>query len=159
MDVVQIKTSLIHTDPENRKSKGVSIIRSVETDGVLLPLYVRPFIEDGEYVVIAGNRRLASAKHFGLETVPCIIHTDDQDIEIIRGIENMDREPLSPLDESDQIVKMLQEGASRSEICGILNLSPWQLRRREKLQDLCAKAKDLLQDGTMSHDVALELSR
>ncbi|MEM9703988.1 MAG: ParB N-terminal domain-containing protein, partial [Planctomycetota bacterium] len=45
------------------------LAESITRHGVLQPLLVREV--DGEYQLIAGERRLMAAKRAGLETVPC----------------------------------------------------------------------------------------
>ena len=48
------------------------LVWSVLTQGVLTPLVVRP-LENGEYEVISGHRRLHACQKAGIETVPALI--------------------------------------------------------------------------------------
>ena len=51
---------------------------SILTQGLLTPLVVRP-LENGEYEVISGHRRLHACKKAGIETVPALIYAIDRD--------------------------------------------------------------------------------
>ena len=48
------------------------LVWSILTQGLLTPISVRP-IENGEYEVISGHRRLHACKKAGIETVPALI--------------------------------------------------------------------------------------
>ncbi len=74
------------------------LAQSIREVGVLLPLIVRP-IADGEYELIAGERRLRAAKLAGLEEVPVIVRpASAQDSLEMALIENVQREDISPID-------------------------------------------------------------
>lgn len=155
METLNLETRKIKFSPDNRSVGGITPITSVKTEGIIQPIIVRK-INQNSYEVIAGNRRLKSAQEYGLETVPCIIR-GSKDADIIRGLENLDREPLSPLDESDQINKMLKDGMTREQICTLLNISMWQLRRRERLKNLCPEAREAFVNGSLTLENAMHL--
>ena len=48
------------------------LVFSILTQGMLTPISVRP-IENGEYEVISGHRRLHACRKAGIETVPALI--------------------------------------------------------------------------------------
>ena len=48
------------------------LILSIRTQGLLTPIAVRP-IENNEYEVISGHRRLHACRKAGIETVPALI--------------------------------------------------------------------------------------
>jgi ParB-like chromosome segregation protein Spo0J len=54
------------------------LTRSIIRHGILQPLIVRR--HDGRYELIAGSRRLAAAMAAGLQDVPCIVRTGDDDL-------------------------------------------------------------------------------
>ena len=54
------------------------LVWSVLTQGVLTPLVVRP-LENNEYEVISGHRRLHACQKAGIETVPALIYALDRD--------------------------------------------------------------------------------
>ena len=72
------------------------LVWSILTQGLLTPLVVRP-LENGEYEVISGHRRLHACKKAGIETVPALIYTIDRDVAAIALVDsNLQREKILP---------------------------------------------------------------
>ena len=72
------------------------LVWSVLTQGVLTPLVVRP-LEDDEYEVISGHRRLHACQKAGIETVPALIYALDRDAAAIALVDsNLHREKILP---------------------------------------------------------------
>jgi ParB family transcriptional regulator, chromosome partitioning protein len=90
-------------DPQAMESLVVSIRR----DGVLEPLLVRQ-LEAGGYELVAGERRYRASKEVGLETVPVVIRqmSDEQALHVTL-VENLLREDLNPLEETEGILQLL----------------------------------------------------
>ena len=69
---------------------------SILTQGLLTPLVVRP-LDNGEYEVISGHRRLHACKKAGIETVPALITDMDRDAAAIALVDsNLQREHILP---------------------------------------------------------------
>ena len=69
---------------------------SILTQGLLTPLVVRP-LDNGEYEVISGHRRLHACKKAGIETVPALITDMDRDSAAIALVDsNLHREKILP---------------------------------------------------------------
>ena len=87
--------------------KLAQLIQSVEEHGILEPLLVRP-LENGEYELVAGERRLRAAREVGLANVPIAVHDlDDRQALQIALMENLQREDLNPIEETDAILDLL----------------------------------------------------
>jgi len=72
------------------------LIWSILTQGLLTPLVVRP-LDNGEYEVISGHRRLHACKKAGIETVPALITEMDRDAAAIALVDsNLHREKILP---------------------------------------------------------------
>ncbi len=72
------------------------LVWSVLTQGVLTPLVVRP-LENDEYEVISGHRRLHACQKAGIETVPALIYALDRDAAAIALVDsNIHREKILP---------------------------------------------------------------
>jgi len=72
------------------------LVYSILTQGLLTPISVRP-VEDNEYEVISGHRRLHACKKAGIETVPALIYTLDRDAATIAMVDsNLHREKILP---------------------------------------------------------------
>lgn len=80
---------------------------SIRENGVLQPILVRPF-ENG-YQLIAGERRLSAAQRAGLLKIPAIIREvpDDHLLELAL-IENIQREPLNPVEEAHAYQNLIE---------------------------------------------------
>ena len=69
---------------------------SILTQGLLTPLVVRP-LDNGEYEVISGHRRLYACKKAGIEKVPALITEMDRDNAAIALVDsNLHREKILP---------------------------------------------------------------
>jgi len=108
---------------------------SIREQGVMQPLLVR-LIGVGKYEIIAGERRFRAASLAGLLEVPVLVSgADDRAAAAMALIENMQREDLNPLEESQGLAKLIEEfgftheqaakavGKSRSAITNLLRLS------------------------------------
>ena len=72
------------------------LVWSVVTQGVLTPLVVRP-MENGEYEVISGHRRLYACQKAGIDKVPALIYALDRDAAAIALVDsNLHREHILP---------------------------------------------------------------
>src|SRR5574344_449089 len=74
-----------------------SLIESVQEQGVLSPLIVRPIENTNEYEVISGHRRLHAAEKAGIVEVPALIYALDRDSAAIAVVDsNLHREHILP---------------------------------------------------------------
>ena len=81
---------------------------SIQKHGILEPLLVRPTQEEDKYELVVGERRLRAAKELKLPQVPVVIKelSDDCALQIVL-IENLHREDLNPLEETEGILELL----------------------------------------------------
>ena len=105
-------------DPE----KLSQLVQSVKEHGILQPLLVRAV--NGEYELVAGERRLRAAKEAGLTEVPIITKelSDHQTLQIAL-LENLQREDLNPVEETEGILELLcmELDLNSGEVISILN--------------------------------------
>ncbi|MDB9439557.1 ParB/RepB/Spo0J family partition protein [Dolichospermum lemmermannii CS-548] len=105
-------------DPE----KLSQLVQSVKEHGILQPLLVRAV--GGEYELVAGERRLRAAKAAGLTEVPIITKelSDLQTLQIAL-LENLQREDLNPVEETEGILELLsiELDVNSGEVISILN--------------------------------------
>jgi len=124
---------------------------SIRSQGVIQPLIVRS-LANGQYEIIAGERRWRAAKKAGLEVVPVVLkEADDQSVMAMALIENIQREDLNAIDEALGIRRLIDEfkmthesvakilGKSRSAVTNLLRLLSLpsmvqQLLREKKLE-------------------------
>lgn len=74
-----------------------TLIESVQTQGILSPLIVRPIENTEEYEVVSGHRRLHAAQKAGITEVPALIYALDRDAAAITVVDsNLHREHILP---------------------------------------------------------------
>ncbi len=107
--------------------------RSIKQFGILEPLLVRP-ITNGDYELVAGERRLRAAQLAGLTEVPVVIREmDDTTTAQVRLIENLQREDLNPLEETEGILELLSIQLMKSPLEVISLLHHMQNSARGKV--------------------------
>ena len=93
------------------------LVWSVLTQGVLTPLVVRP-LENDEYEVISGHRRLYACQKAGIEMVPALIYALDRDAAAVALVDsNLHREKILPSEKAFayklKMDALSHQGASR----------------------------------------------
>ena len=142
---------------------------SILTQGLLTPLVVRP-LENGEYEVISGHRRLHACKKAGIETVPALIYAIDRDAAAIALVDsNLHREKILP-SEKAFAYKMIMDAIkhqgvtsgqvvqkwSRDEIAE--NESGRQVQRYIRLTHLLPELLEKVDEGKIAFTPAVHLS-
>ena len=134
-----VPIDLIHPNPHNpRRSFAAAeleeLANSIREKGLLQPLVVRPR-PDGDYEIVAGERRWRAAQMAGIHELPTLVKelTDGETLEIAL-IENIQRADLNPLEEARAYRQLMEEfqytqqqlaqsvGKSRSHIANTLRL-------------------------------------
>ena len=119
-----------HMDPE-RLSELADSIRS---QGLIQPIVVRP-VAGGRFEIIAGERRWRAAQLAALREVPVVVRAADDHAALAMAlIENIQREDLNPLEESQALKRLVDEfglthqqaaeavGRSRAAVSNLLRL-------------------------------------
>jgi len=84
-----------------------TLATSIAQHGVLQPLLVRPRLAGG-YELVAGERRYRAAQLSGLSTVPVIVRElNNSEAWQIALVENLQREDLNPIEETEGILDLL----------------------------------------------------
>ena len=123
---------------------------SIRENGILQPVLVRPF-ENG-YQLVAGERRLSAAQRAGLLRVPAIIRdVPDERLLEYALVENIQREPLNPIEEA-QAYQRLMEATQRTQeqIAERLGKDRSTIANSLRLLKLPAPVKLLVADGKLS---------
>lgn len=108
--------------PRKRFEKLAELAASIKERGILQPLLVRP-LENGQYAIIAGERRYRAAELAGLTEAPVVIlEVDEATASQIALVENLQREDLNPYEETLGILALLQMRLEkgREEVVGLL---------------------------------------
>lgn len=150
--IVELDPSNIHVNPHQpRKNFNPSeledLMNSIKIHGIIQPLVVTQR-EDGSYELIAGERRLRSAKTLGLKKVPALIrNAHEQEKLELALIENIQRKQLNPLEEAISYRRLLDEfnitqeevairvGKSRSVISNMVRLLDLPMEVQQAIMD------------------------
>ncbi len=117
-----------------------TLIESIQTQGVLSPLIVRPIENTEEYEVISGHRRLHAAQKAGITEVPALIYALDRDAAAIAVVDsNLHREHILP-SEKAFAYRMKLEAMSRQGHRS--DLTSDQLGRKLETAEIIAQQSD-----------------
>ena len=148
------------------------LVWSILTQGLLTPITVRP-LENNEYEVISGHRRLHACQKAGIETVPALIYALDRDAAAIALVDsNLHREKILPSEKayayklkmdamsrqgqrtdltSGQVGHKLRDTLSEEE-------SGRQVQRYIRLTELIPEILTMVDEGKIALTPAVELS-
>ncbi len=150
------------------------LIWSILTQGLLTPITVRP-LENNEYEVISGHRRLHACQKAGITTIPALIYALDRDAATVAMVDsNLHRERLLP-SEKAFAYKLKMEAMSRQgerndltsrQVVGKLetadqiadNESGRQVQRYIRLTELIPEILRMVDEGRIALTPAVELS-
>ena len=144
------------------------LVWSILTQGLLTPITVRP-IENNEYEVISGHRRLHACKKAGIETVPALIYALNRDEATIAMVDsNLHREKILP-SEKAFAYKLKMDAIRHQGTSGQLG-QKWtreeisdsdsgrQVQRYIRLTELIPEILRMVDDGKIALTPAVELS-
>ena len=152
-------------------SEMEQLVYSILTQGLLTPISVRP-VENNEYEVISGHRRLHACKKAGIETVPALIYALDRDAATIAMVDsNLHREKILPSEKafaykmkrdamahqgktSHQLGEKLPTAAKIGMVGGD---SMNQVLRYIRLTELIPEILQMVDDGKIALTPAVEL--
>ena len=84
------------------------LMQSIRELGVIEPLVVRPLPENGQYEILAGDRRWRAAQQAGVKQVPVVIYdVDDRTAAAIALVENLQRKNLNAMEEAHALRRLI----------------------------------------------------
>ena len=112
------------------------LTQSIKENGILSPLIVRP-IENSEYEIISGHRRLFASKRAGLTEVPAFVYEMDRDKATIALVDsNLHREHLLPSEKAfayKMKVEAMNRQGQRTDLTSTQDVS--KFRTNEQIGD------------------------
>ena len=148
------------------------LVWSILTQGLLTPITVRP-LENNEYEVISGHRRLHACQKAGIETVPALIYALNRDAAAIALVDsNLHREKILPSEKAFayklKMDAMSRQGQRTDLTCGQVghksrdsisdSESGRTIQRYIRLTYLQKPILDLVDAGRIAFSPAVELS-
>ena len=129
-------------DSEKAVQAFEDLKNSIRSKGLIQPVTVREV--DGEYELIAGERRLRACQELKLETIPVHILEVDSDVDMMEMalIENLQRDNLNPLEEAEAYALLADKyKLSHEEIAGNIGKSRTAITNTLRLLKLPAEIK------------------
>lgn len=149
-----------------------TLIESIQTQGILSPLIVRPIENTDEYEVVSGHRRLHAAQKAGITEVPALIYALDRDAAAIAVVDsNLHREHILPSEKAFayklKYEALKHQGTScqvgtklrtDEQIAENANESARQIQRYIRLTYLIPEFLEKMDKGEIALSVGVELS-
>ena len=149
-----------------------TLICSIQEQGILTPIIIRPIENTDEYEVISGHRRLHATVKAGIKEVPAFIYAVSRDEAAIMLVDsNLHREHILPsekafayklkleaLSHQGQTSRQLGEKWSVTQISESVNDSERQIHRYIRLTYLIPELLDLVDEEKIALTPAVELS-
>ena len=147
------------------------LVDSIMAQGVLTPLVVRP-LENGEYEVISGHRRLHACKKTGIETVPALVMDMDRDAAAIALVDsNLHREHILPSEKAFAYKLKMDAMSHQGTSCQLgtklrtdavvgesVGESARQVQRYIRLTNLIPGILQMVDDGKIALTPAVDIS-
>lgn len=161
--IYEVKISTLRLDPgQPRKyfdEKALLELKgSIEKHGVLQPVLIRRG-EEGEFLVVSGERRYQASILAGRSTIPAVL-TDGDPIEI-SIVENLLRENLTAIEEAEAIERLrLQHDYHLSDLANVLGKAESTLSEILSLTRLPPAVKDdCRSDPKTSRSILVEIAK
>ena len=129
----------------------VSLAASIRAVGVLQPILVRELGEDS-YELIAGDRRWRAANRAGLQTIPAIVRTAEDEGSLEQAlVENLHREDLGALEEAAAYQQLIEEfKLTQDQVATRVGKSRSAVANTMRLLQLPTSIQRLLGEGQLS---------
>ncbi|MDR0487002.1 MAG: ParB/RepB/Spo0J family partition protein [Treponema sp.] len=148
MKTIKLSTIICESNRKYTKDEGFEqLLNSIKQYGIIEPPVLRE-LENGNYKVIAGRRRIEAARQAGYTEADCIVKAADDplDDEEVALTENVNRQEMHPLDEAAVFKRMADEGNPVEEIARYYARSPSAIYKRLRLASLIEELKGWFRD-------------
>ncbi|EGQ8472285.1 TPA: ParB/RepB/Spo0J family partition protein [Vibrio alginolyticus] len=131
---------------------------SIQSQGIIQPIVVRQ-VENGQFEIIAGERRWRAARQAGLKRVPCLVKkVEDRAAIAMALIENIQREDLNVIEEAQALERLQDEFTlTHQQVADVIGKSRTTVSNLLRLNQLEVDVKGLVADKKleMGHARAL----
>lgn len=149
-EIDEIALSDIEPNPDQprtnfKKEEIEELASSIDKDGLLQPIVVRP-VAEGKYQIIAGERRWQACKFLKMEKVPVRIREADEDKALeLALIENIQRSDLNPIEEAYGYRRLMERmNLTQSEVAQVVSKGRSTIANALRLLELPEEAQQLL---------------
>ena len=124
---------------------------SILQHGLIQPVIVRK-LENGNYQIIAGERRWRASRMAGLDEIPVrVIQADDRTVSEMAMVENLQREDLNPMEEARGYQKLMQTfSLTQEEAAAGVGKSRSAVANSLRLLNLSKPVSEMVEKGELS---------
>lgn len=133
---------------------------SISQYGVITPIQVTRTGE-GKYQLIAGERRVRASRMLGREEIPALIRDfDEAEIIEVSFLENLQREPMNPVEIATMYERLRSEfkNMSLEELGDLIGKSPAEIKEYEWILDLSSVVQQAISRKLIPLETAKTLS-
>ena len=147
--IVNVKiTEIVRNPKQPRRTFDedalLELADSIKQHGMINPLIVTP--RDGNYMIVAGERRWRAAKKLELKEVPVIIKKlTDEEIAELSIIDNLQREDINSIDEAFAFKQLIEAYSyTQDQLASIVSKSRVYVTNSLRLLKLCDKVQEMV---------------
>ena len=124
---------------------------SIKNQGLIQPIIIKP-IKDGQYQIIAGERRWRACQLNGMHEVECVIkNLDDTNVLEAALIENIQREDLNVIEEANAYKGLIDiKGINNENLAKLIGKSSSHVSNILRLLELDKKIQEMVISGDLS---------
>lgn len=155
IDFTEIKITEIKPNPNQPRTdfseeKIAELMHSIEKDGLLQPILVRP--EGSGYEIIAGERRWQACKRLGFKTIAAkVVIANDVEAQEIALVENLQRDNLNAIEEARGYQRLIElKGCKQKEVAEAVSKNQATISNALRLLSLPEEVQDLMFDGLLT---------
>jgi ParB family chromosome partitioning protein len=155
IDFTEIKISQIKPNPGQPRTdfaeeKIIELVNSIEKDGLLQPILVRP--EGNDYQIVAGERRWQACKRLGFKTIAAkIVIANDVEAQEIALVENLQRDNLNAIEEARGYQRLINlKGCKQKDVAAAVSKNETTVSNALRLLKLPEEVQDLMASGLLT---------
>ena len=162
---IPIEKIMVDIEQPRKTFKGIKeLARNIKEQGMIKPLEVEK-INDGNYLLIDGERRFKAIQHLKLEekfkktqqsnwkNIPCIVKDKIKDKLLTQLSIDFHKNKLNPVEQGEAIKKLIEQGYIKSDITKLLGVSNSFMNDRLKILEFNDNTKRLIRNGDIKTSV------
>ena len=125
---------------------------SLDTNGLLQPVTVRPSAQGKGYELVAGERRLRAARNLGWREIPAVVkELSDREMLTMALVENLQRFDLNPIEEAEGYDRLIREfNHTQQSVATMVGKDRSTIANAIRILNLPDSVRSLIQEGKLT---------
>jgi ParB family chromosome partitioning protein len=125
---------------------------SLDTNGLLQPVTVRPSAQGKGYELVAGERRLRAARNLGWKEIPAVVkELSDREMLTMALVENLQRFDLNPIEEAEGYDRLIREfNHTQQSVATMVGKDRSTVANAIRILNLPDSIRSLIQEGKLT---------